>query len=540
MFKERLPLEMVISDPKLMKKLWDALSAPQQVIIKALYGLPLSSAAEHKAWAVLNGNCKIDPLGFVTEWWEYPYEPKEYEELVALIGRRSGKSYITCFIALYEIIFGGHSQYVKEGQDFIIPYIAQDLPTARVNMKMIKLLASEVPLLKAQIADDKPNFTKFKNGLTVQIEPPRVKTGRGWAMPLVIMDEVGFWPTAEEAADQDVEVQRSVRPSTFQFPHRKMLIISSPYTETGILWEYHRAGTEGKNLADDDIEKAQFEGTLVLQCSTAAMENPMTVKYARKMLTKEQAADPEGFVREYLAKFVKSVSSFILGEHVDNCTSKGIKERTLQMALKMGDRPAPVAVMDPAFRNDSFAFAIFHNDRKGKVVMDTLRVWTPNKKLGIIIDPDAVMREIGEILKKWNLKIVYSDQYQLEALQQIAMRLGYNVIQYDFTTKSKARMYGSLNNMLRTGMVDLLDHHIIYQQLTRLIKKKTTLGTMQISAPPDEHDDVASVIAMGVEIAVQLRPTPILEPKKERTLFEEGLECIRRKKVAAMSEDTWA
>jgi hypothetical protein len=536
-FKERLPIEAVIAHPKLMKKLWDDLSVSQQVIVKSLYGLPLEGNGEKRAWAVLNDHCELDYLGFVTKWWECPYERREYNELVALIGRRSGKSYLTCFIALYEIIFGGHSQYVKPGQEFIIPYIAQDLPTARVNMRLIEILAREVPALAAHIVDSKPNFIKFRNGLTVQIEPPRVKTGRGWAMPMLILDEVGFWPTAEDAADPDVEVLRAVRPSTLQFPHKKILIISSPYTETGILWKYAKAGTLGRYLSKDDESKAQFAQTIVLRSSTAAMENPV-IQDMRTMLAIEQAADPDGYVREYNARFVKSVSSFIIGEHVDNCTDKGVKERTMESILRSGDRPAFVAVMDPAFKHDSFAFSIFHNDRNGVVVQDVLKVWTPSKKDNIVIDPLAVMMEIKDELKKWNLTLVYSDQYQIESLNQIAQRLGFAVIQYNLTNKSKSSMYGSLNGMLKNKSIKLLDHSIIYQQLTRLQKKLTAQGVAHINAPPGEHDDVATVIAAGANHAVQLRPTKLPDAPKEPSLFQQGLDVIRRKKVAAM-EDRW-
>ena len=535
-FTDRLPLSLVISDKKLMKPLWDKLSVPQQTIIKALYGLPLVTEAEHRAWAILNGHCKLDGLGFVEEWWKFDYTPKEYQELVALIGRRSGKSYLGCFIILYEVIFGGHAQYVEKDQEFIVPYIAQDLPTARVNMRMIGILARKVPLLASQIIDEKPNFIKFKNNLTVQIEPPRIKTGRGWAMPLVLMDEVGFWPTAEESADQDVEVLRAVSPATLQFPHKKIIMISSPYLESGILWDYARAGTDGRNLGNDDIEKAQYQGSLVLRASTAAMENPLLTKIIKNELIKAQSADPEGFVREYLAQFVKSISSFILGSDVDKCTAKGTKARSYKSIIESGDIPSPVAVMDPAFRQDSFAFAIFHNDRKGVVTMDVLKVWTPNKKIGYVVDPDEVMTEIGRILKEWNISVVYSDQYQLEALQQIGQRLGFTVIKNDFSNTSKAKMYGSLSNLLKTGMISLLDESIIYQQLTQLQKKRTSMGTIQISAPENGHDDVATVVAMGAELAIQLRPRPV--PMKERpmTLFEEGLECIRRKNAIAREE----
>ena len=112
---ERVPLAFVISQDKLMKPLWEKLTTMQQVVIKAFYGLPLTGEAEHRMWAILNGAATFDALGYATEVFEHPYVPKEYETVVALMGRRSGKSYVSCFIALYELLFGGHTseQYIE-------------------------------------------------------------------------------------------------------------------------------------------------------------------------------------------------------------------------------------------------------------------------------------------------------------------------------------------------------------------------------------------------------------------------------------------
>ena len=126
--------------------------------------------------------------------------------------------------------------------------------------------------------------------------------------------------------------------------------------------------------------------------------------------------------------------------------------------------------------------------------------------------------------------------YQLEALQQLAQQHQFSIIGHDFTGKSKAKMYGSLIQLLRTNKIKLLDHVVIYQQLTQLQKKLNAMGGVAISAPNGKHDDVASVVALGATVALQAYP--VVKPLvKQKTLFDEGVECIRRRATA--SEEAW-
>jgi len=175
-------------------------------------------------------------------------------------------------------------------------------------------------------------------------------------------------------------------------------------------------------------------------------------------------------------------------------------------------------------------------DPDGTVVQDILKTWTPDSKQGERLDPAAIIEEIGLLTKQWGISVVYSDQYQLEALQQLALQHNFAIIGNDFTGKSKAKMYGSLLHLMRTAKLRLLDLPVVYQQLTQLQKKMNALGNVQIAAPSGRHDDVASVIALGTSVALLHMPT-MARPKKTPTLFEEGLACIKRKNIA--SQEAW-
>lgn len=199
--------------------------------------------------------------------------------------------------------------------------------------------------------------------------------------------------------------------------------------------------------------------------------------------------------------------------------------------------PNYVAAMDPAFRHDDFAFSIFHTTTDGTVVQDLLRVWSPNQRGGVRLEPQSILSEIGSICHNWNIGVVYSDQYQLESLQQMAQEYQFSVIGKDFTGISKSKMYGSLLHLMRTNKIKLLDDSRIVSQLVLLEKKLNAMNQVRISAPQGRHDDIASVVALGVSVALMHRPD-IKIAKKEPNLFELGLECIKRRRLE--SQETWS
>lgn len=530
----RIPLEFAIQEKTLLGKLWAEFSAPQRTLVKAAYGLPLEGEDEQKAWAIFNGACVYDELGFVTDWSPVGYSPQEYDTIVGLIGRRAGKSHLTCFMTLYEILFGGHTDYVNPGQEIIVPYVCLDLPTAKANMKAIYNLAQKNSKLAKEIVQDNKDFIRFKNGITVQAEPPSIKTGRGMAIPIVIMDEVGFWYKTSENANPDYEVQRALSHSRSQFPHGKEFIISTPYTEEGLLYDYARAGTKGQFLTTEDEDRASFASTLVVRASTAAFENPYMVRLdpahkGRKQFQKIYNRDePAVFTRESLAQFVASESNFVPGEAVDQVIDKGVKVRRPADIEKDGLNPSYVAVMDPAFRHDDFAFGIFHRNGRGEIVQDFVHTWTPDSKRKVKLDSLVILSQIKQWLNEYRIPVVYSDQYQLESLQQISQHLGFSIVGVDFTGRSKAVLYGSLENLIRNKRIRLLDVPEQRQQLVLLHKKLTPLGNIQIGAPPGKKDDIASILALGAFKALQHWPS-VMEQKKNETMFEQLTRQIKKK-----------
>jgi hypothetical protein len=544
---ERISFEEAISEARLLKPHFSTLSVPQQVALKAMYGLPLVGE-ELVAWSIFQGAAEFDPLGFPLRVAQIPYLPKEYDTLVAILGRRSGKTdRITATALAYEAILGGHENYVTKNQDFQIFFVGQDLSMASSHLRFVESAMRSTPLLEKQIDKVLGDGIYLRNGLTIVPQPPTIKSSRGMAIPIVVMDEVGFWYTDAKSANPDFEVEVAIEYAQNQFPHAKKFITSTPWTKEGLLWKYFQVGTEGCKLRCDQCkrekvwrcphlkeEQREHEGALVIHAPTAAMGNPLT---RRKRLEILQRKRPDAFRRESLAEFVDSISGFLPAALIGDAIDQKVTARGRLPRKDHPEDPTPyyVAAMDPAFRQDSFAFTILHHDSEKGMMQDRFIQWTP--QLGAPLNPAIILDQITLLLKEFEISIVYSDQYQLESLQQLASDRGFTVIGCDFTGTSKAKIFGSLEMLVKQRRIRLLDDPSLYQQLVQLEKRKTPNGTIQISAPPGKHDDGPAVLALAVYQATWM--LPVTKPKVERTPthLEEGLEVIRRNRALAEGEE---
>ncbi len=541
---QRIGFEEAVSDDGLLKRTFDGFSWPQKVILKAFYGCPLSNKLVNPAtgwneldyWAIVQGNFEHDELGYVTKIHPTDYVAKEYNQLWAVVGRRAGKtSTLQSFVLAYEAACGGHEEYIKPGQECIIYLIAQKLGVALANLAFIRAILNESPVLRHEIVTDNVDSIKLRNGISIVPSPPSLKAQRGLAVPIVAFDEVGFWYKDAENANPDYEVERAVRMAQLQFPHYKRIGISTPWTKEGLLWKYHRAGTEGIKLPLDQRE--EYEGTLVCFSTTASFENPQLIKAGgRKRLAKERKDDEEAFIRECLCVFSDSISGFLARAHVDIAVDKGKgKAERGPVSDDAIVQPHYICAIDPAFRHDDFGFAILHKDSSG-IVLDVLRRWSPQKPLKL--NPKVVLGEIADLITPYGISTVYTDQYQLESLQQLGLEVGINLIGVDFTGKSKVKIYGSLQQIVNQHKLTLLDPFLnddvneLYRQLTQLERRSTHMGSIQISAPEGKKDDLATVLALGTSRAIYMDPDVQAAEAiiKEPTIFERVQAQLDRKR----------
>ncbi len=544
---DRVPFEVAIKAPKLMKPLWDTLSVPQRTVLKAFYGLSLTEE-ELVHWSIFQGGATYDKYGFVESVTLVPYKPKEYDFLNLYVGRRSGKTgHIMAPAAAYEITLGGHRRFVESGQLMKVPFIAQTVGDAKQNMNFIRMALEKSPLLSKQMSSDQvASEIRFgpndKPWLIVEPLPANKAVGRGHAIPVILADETAFWYTDAAAANPDFEVLRALQYAQIQFLNAKTLMGTTPWAEQGVAWENFKAGTEGRKLQCDACrankalicehnvdDREEYEGILVIHASTAAMGNP---RITRKKLVQIYRRDPDAFPRESLALTLKTISGWLKEEKVDAAIDPAVFVRPKE------NKFIYAAAIDPAFRKDSFAFTIAHHDPKKGIVQDYIQYWEPTKAEAL--KPGAILDEIKAKLDEYGLTDVYSDQYQLESLQALALDRNFVINGYDFTGSSKQKITGSFKVLLDQFRLRLLDNEVQTDQLKKLQRRVGQTGNVHIAAPPGKHDDLAMVLILVARIVMWLIADEAEQAPKVQTVDDDHhkmvMAQIERKRDEAKRE----
>lgn len=527
---ERLPFGEAISEPLLLKKAFESLSVPQRMILKAIYGLELTPD-EYGYWNAFHGFGKFDHLGYLEEvTGEFPYEPQEYEDITLIVGRRSGKSErISSFVVAYEALLGGHrSELSNQKQDPIYLQVAQDLATAKANLRQfIVPWIESSPIGKRELEKGQESFgrtadaVRLRTGI-ITVGPPTIKL-RGQAIAVCAMDELAVWAKDKESANPDVEVEIAVRPAMSQFSKRKLIKTSTPWTEEGLLWEAQKVGTQGRFL-QSAANKAAAKSMLVLKAPTASMGNP---KVPRAYLVQEQQRDANAYSREYLAEFAKSASGFLSPLLLRTSVAPRVRQRAPK------ERMIYVATMDPAFRRDAFAFCIGHMEH-GKFVLDYLDAPRGTKEMPL--SPEIRMAAIARICHGYGVKLVTTDQYHDVSLQEVAAGNGLSVEPYYLSGKVKNQVWGDFVGMLNQGKISLLDDEDLLEELMAMEKVLTPNGAVQIQG---KRDDRATVVALCLHKALQYGEVRMVDAPKSVTLARQARQNVIKRSRGEGSQSWW-
>jgi hypothetical protein len=269
-------------------------------------------------------------------------------------------------------------------------------------------------------------------------------------------------------------------------PHGKLLLVSSPYTMSGALWDIWQ-----RRDVDPD--------TPVWRAPTALMNPTVSPRF----LAREQARDPDNFRREYLAEFTDAVSSFLTGDTVNACVVVG---RT--SLPPDAERNHYVAAVDAAYKGDRFTMCIAHRDHdRDVVVIDRLEGWQGTRQAPLRLDSD-LMPQIKALAEAYGIYEIHGDQFGAEPLKAVFTHHSLTYAERTFTNTSKADIYATLRTLLTDGRIELLDHEVSLRELRGLELELLPGGALRIGHPGHgkARDDFADVIALAVSEARSFLP----------------------------------
>ena len=399
------------------------------------------------------------------------YEPRVFNEVTAIVGRRAEKTSTGLKYLLWKSLttpewFQRHKGTLR------IPIIAQDLRVAKDIKRAAEALLLGSPLLQNEVDEVLTAEIVLRNGISLTCYPATWRSTRGLTCPAALLDELAF-VTIEGASD--VELVRQVRPTMIRFCEtRRLLKLTTPWVKGGLVY-------------DEFSHRGERPDLLVWQASTAYM----TPRVSAELLEKERAADPTYFAREYEAQFTDDAEAFLPGADIDFAVRKAVREVPFAEPLK-GQYFAAIDASSLTGR-DRFTFGVGHRATRGTagvgLSVDLLRGWMRSTV-------PEVCDEVSALAKAYGIRTITADQHGFHFLRELMKQRGVELEQLPFTTRSKPEIFVELKVALAQGRVQLLDHAESVRELRVLESRRTSGGHFSVAAPRSLHDDYACLLAL--------------------------------------------
>lgn len=440
----------VIDDPNLMGAYFEPRKSfsAWRVLKKAVFGHRLTPK-ELKLFKQCTGRDK--PSG------------KPYREVVCRIGRRGGKTYTSSIIAVYLGLFFDYSPSLSVGERGVIALIAADRSQARSAFNYINGILDNNPYFRNQVVKQTQDRIELKTRVDIEIMTASHRTVRGRTIVCAILDEAAFFFT--EGSTTDTEIYRAIMPSLATIKNSLILIISSPYAQTGLLYDMDK-----KFYGVDD------PNVLVWVADSLTM-NP---ELDKGIIDRDMEVDRESAESEWMAAFRKDLSTFLSIEVIESAIITDRRELSPMKDVSY------TAFCDPAGGGgrDSFSLAISHRDGE-RLILDCIRVVKPS------FDPYAVVEEFSKVLKEYGCNTVTGDKYSGDFCSSAFQTNG---IRFIGSSKTKSEIYLAVEPLFNRGRLELLDNSLLFNQLRNLERRTRQGGRDLIDHPKRSHDDVANAV----------------------------------------------
>ncbi|MCC7033835.1 MAG: hypothetical protein IT179_13500 [Acidobacteria bacterium] len=432
---------------------------PWLVYLAAVYGLPFAALD-------VVGVSEADALAL---WQQHTgrttYDPPAggYPEAVAIVGVQSGKTRVSAALAAYEALRGAPGTHAL--------LIAQDQRSAlRTLLRYVREPFAAVPSCRAEVVSETTDSIELARGVTIAAYPCRPAAVRGLRACVVVIDELAYF-TATDGRPTDIEMLRAARGRTAT-TGGKVIVLSSPYGQSGALWELHR-----RHYGCDDAT------TLVWQASAPAMNPTLPADYLARMAQD----DPEAYRSEVLGEFRAGLTTLLDPETLDAVVEASVRERA-----PCGGH---VAYYDASGgRSDAAALGIAHREGD-RAILDVVRAWPAPH------NPAGVIAEVCELVTRYRCPEVVGDRYAGEFVAEQFRARG---VRYRPADRDRSALYLDLLSHVQAGTVALLDDAATLRELRGLERRRGPSGRDRVDHRPGAHDDRA-VVAAGALLACVAR-----------------------------------
>ncbi len=420
--------------------------------LRVIYGLPLTTDRQRDLVRQCTGR---DPDRL---------NPKGYDVVEILVGRRGGKSKVAGLVGGFEASLSGREQVCSPGE---LPMVSICSPTKDQSAIILSYARAALgsPMLDEAVTNDIGGQFRLANGITIRVLTGTFKAVRSYTQIAVIVDEVAFFNSSEESKCSDTELIRSIKPSLLT-THGKLIAVSTKYAPRGwcySTWKRH-FGKDGSRILVWDAASRVMNPTL-----------------SEQDIQDEIAEDPVGARAEYENTWREDVQDYLPRSTVEACVIKGRTE----LVPRSGIEYRSFADVSGG-RQDPMALCIGHKEGSRKVVIDYLRQWKPP------CNPLVVIADMCDELKRYHLRATTGDAYAAEFNAQTFRNNGIAYLKAD---KSKSELYLELIGPIVAREIELPDREDLVGQIASLERRCRSGGRDSIDHPSGQHDDLSNVVA---------------------------------------------
>ena len=387
-------------------------------------------------------------------------------ELVIQAGRRGGKTRTAGAICAYLAAFNEHK--LAPGETGTVLSLAASKSQAKATLDYAAGFLSASPVLR-QMLDGEPTTEeiKLKGNISIGTHSANFKTVRGRTLLGAVFDECAYWRDQDTAANPDFEIYSATLPA-LATTGGMLIVISSPYRRSGLLFRKHEA-----SFGKDD------PNCLVIVAPTLKLNPTLDIS----VIDRARQMDPEAARSEWDAQFRDDLSDFVSRTAVMQCVETGVRERPFDYPNRY------VGFVDPSGgSSDSMTACVAH--LAGDVaVVDAIREIRPP------FNPESVVSEICTLFRSYRISTCYGDRY---AAEWVASQFRIHGVHYRHSEKTKSELFLDLLPRINSRQVALPDDDRSISQLCALERQTTRAGRDSVSHPPGGHDDLINAIAGAV------------------------------------------
>ena len=419
-----------------------------------------------------------DPPAWIPVMKEFFEGP--YNELIALMGRKAGKSVRAAKVALFFVYklliddeFKSHFKIIP-GQPVYILIVSVTADQAEnIILDYARTFAKRSWYLSKFIIDSKKDEMVFEGNIIVRAQGSSAKAMRGYPCIVIIFDELAhFVDTNGNASGK--KVYEALKPNISIFGDvGKVLILTTPGPKSGIVWE---------------LVKAKDGGGLPLTLIKKAPTWEMNKTISKAFLDSERDRDPVTFGCEYGGEFYESIDAFLDPRKIDECI------KLPKMILASGGPWEYYVTMDPGLKHNSYTVLLAHMEGD-EAIVDYIKKFEGTKKEPVII-ADVEVFTI-DICDNYHVRKIGIDQHQSASTIQNLQKLGWPIEETPFTSQYNMVIYERLKRYVNGGKVKVPPYAPLIQEL-KLLQIRNSAGKFSVAAPRGMPDDAADCLANAI------------------------------------------